>query len=85
MSERVTISVENHIADVRFNRPEKMNALDGEQIDAIVEAGEKLAAMEGVRAIVLSGAMARHSVPVSTWPVSLLLPLPLQMREATLP
>ncbi len=55
MSERVTISVENHIADVRFNRPEKMNALDGEQIDAIVEAGEKLAIMEDVRAIVLSG------------------------------
>ena len=42
MSERVTISVENHIADVRFNRPDKMNALDAEQIDAIVEAGEKL-------------------------------------------
>lgn len=55
MSERVTISVENHIADVRFNRPEKMNALDGEQIDAIVAAGEKLAAMSGIRAIVLSG------------------------------
>ncbi len=55
MTERVTISVENHIADVRFNRPEKMNALDPEQIDAIVAAGEKLAAMEGIRAIVLSG------------------------------
>ena len=55
MSERVTIKVENHIADVRFNRPEKMNALDTEQIDAIVEAGEKLVAMKGVRAIVLSG------------------------------
>jgi enoyl-CoA hydratase/carnithine racemase len=55
MSERVTISVANHIADVRFNRPDKMNALDTEQIDAIVAAGEKLAAMEGIRAIVLSG------------------------------
>lgn len=55
MSERVTITVENHIADVRFNRPEKMNALDGEQINAIEEAGDKLAAMEGIRAIVLSG------------------------------
>ena len=55
MSERVTISVKDHIADVRFNRPEKMNALDAAQIDAIVEAGEKLAAMEGIRAIVLSG------------------------------
>jgi len=55
MSERVTICVENHIADVRFNRPEKMNALDPAQIDAIEEAGRKLAEMEGVRAIVLSG------------------------------
>lgn len=55
MSERVTISVENHIADVRFNRPEKMNALDPEQIDAIIDATDKLAAMKDVRAIVLSG------------------------------
>jgi len=55
MSERVTISVENHIADVRFNRPEKMNALDPEQIDAIIGATEQLAQMKGVRAIVLSG------------------------------
>jgi enoyl-CoA hydratase/carnithine racemase len=55
MSDRVTIAVKDHIADVRFNRPDKMNALDAKQIDAIVEAGEKLAAMEGIRAIVLSG------------------------------
>ena len=25
---RVTINIQNHIADVRLNRPEKMNALD---------------------------------------------------------
>ncbi len=55
MSERVTISVENHIADVRFNRPDKMNALDPEQIDAIIDATDKLAEMKDVRAIVLSG------------------------------
>tara|TARA_R110000772_G_scaffold12128_9_gene37352 strand:+ start:508 stop:1290 length:783 start_codon:yes stop_codon:yes gene_type:complete len=55
MSERVTISVENHIADVRFNRPDKMNALDPEQIDAIIDATDKLAGMTDVRAIVLSG------------------------------
>lgn len=55
MSERVTISVENHIADVRFNRPDKMNALDPEQIDAIIGATEQLAGMKEVRAIVLSG------------------------------
>ncbi|MBF6603453.1 MAG: crotonase/enoyl-CoA hydratase family protein [Sphingorhabdus sp.] len=55
MSQRVTISVENHIADVRFNRPEKMNALDPEQIDAIIAATDELAQMKDVRAIVLSG------------------------------
>lgn len=55
MSERVTITVANHIADVRFNRPEKMNALDAEQIDAIEAAGVELASLEGIRAIVLSG------------------------------
>lgn len=55
MSERVTLSVENHIADVRFNRPDKMNALDPEQIDAIIEVTDKLAEMKDVRAIVLSG------------------------------
>lgn len=55
MSQRVTISVENHIADVRFNRPEKMNALDPEQIDAIIDATDQLAQMNDVRAIVLSG------------------------------
>ncbi len=55
MSDRVTINVENHIADVRFNRPEKMNALDPEQVDAIIDATDKLAAMDDVRAIVLSG------------------------------
>jgi len=55
MSDRVTINVENHIADVRFNRPEKMNALDPEQVDAIIDATDRLSAMDDVRAIVLSG------------------------------
>ena len=55
MSQRVTISVENHIADVRFKRPEKMNALDPEQIDAIIAATDELAQMKDVRAVVLSG------------------------------
>lgn len=55
MSDRVTITVENHIADVRFNRPDKLNALDNEQIEAILSAGEELASMHHIRAIVLSG------------------------------
>jgi enoyl-CoA hydratase/carnithine racemase len=55
MTERVTISVSDHIADVRFNRPDKLNALDKAQLEGIAEAGEKLSQMEGIRAIVLSG------------------------------
>jgi enoyl-CoA hydratase/carnithine racemase len=53
--ERVTVTVTDGIADVRFNRPDKRNALDREQFASIAEAGEALKSAEGVRVIVLSG------------------------------
>ncbi len=53
--ERVTISIEDHVADVRFNRPDKINALDTKQFAAIVDAGEELKANTDVRAVVISG------------------------------
>ena len=43
-AERVTVTVANGVADVRLNRPEKLNALDPAMFDAIVAAGERLAA-----------------------------------------
>jgi enoyl-CoA hydratase/carnithine racemase len=55
MSDRVTINISDGIADVRFNRPEKRNALDGEQFAAIVEAGESLKTNKKVRVVVVSG------------------------------
>ncbi len=55
MNDRVSITVENHIADVRLTRADKMNALDPAMFQAIIAAGEELAAMKGVRAVVLSG------------------------------
>jgi enoyl-CoA hydratase/carnithine racemase len=55
MSERVTIEVDDGVADVRLNRPEKMNAVDGAMFRALVEAGESLKEDRSVRAIVLSG------------------------------
>ncbi len=55
MSERVTVTVEGGIADVRLNRPEKLNALDSGMFRAIVEAGEALKERSDVRAVVLSG------------------------------
>jgi enoyl-CoA hydratase/carnithine racemase len=55
MSDRVLISIDGGVADVRFNRPDKRNALDGEQFLAIAEAGERLKTEPGLRAVVLSG------------------------------
>jgi enoyl-CoA hydratase/carnithine racemase len=55
MNDRVSITVENHIADVRLTRSDKMNALDPAMFQGIIAAGEELAAMKAVRAVVLSG------------------------------
>lgn len=55
MDERVTISIAGGVADVRLNRPDKMNALDPAMFDAIARAGETLRSAHGLRAIVLSG------------------------------
>jgi enoyl-CoA hydratase/carnithine racemase len=55
MSDRVLISVVDGVADVRFNRADKRNALDRAQFAAIAEAGETLKHMDDVRVVVLSG------------------------------
>jgi enoyl-CoA hydratase/carnithine racemase len=55
MSDRVTINISDGIADVRFNRADKRNALDGEQFAAIVDTGESLKTNKKIRVVVLSG------------------------------
>ncbi len=55
MADLVTIEIQDHIADVRLNRPEKMNALNQGMWKAITEAGEQLSENRQVRAVVLSG------------------------------
>jgi enoyl-CoA hydratase/carnithine racemase len=55
MSDRVTVTVEDGVADVRLVRAEKMNALDDAMFDAIVETGENLKHRDDIRAVVLSG------------------------------
>ncbi|CAN5642064.1 crotonase/enoyl-CoA hydratase family protein [soil metagenome] len=52
---RVVIDVRDGVADVRLNRPDKRNALDGAMFLAIAAAGERLIHEPGVRAVVLSG------------------------------
>ncbi len=55
MSDRVTISIDAGVADVRLNRPDKLNAFDSGMFAALAEAGESLKADPAVRAVVLSG------------------------------
>jgi enoyl-CoA hydratase/carnithine racemase len=53
--DRVTVTVDDGIADVRLNRPDKLNALDRAMFEAIAEAGARVVADPSVRAVVLSG------------------------------
>ena len=55
MSDRVTITIADHIADVRLTRADKMNALDPAMFAAIGEAIDSLAERTDVRCVVLSG------------------------------
>ncbi|QOG16037.1 MULTISPECIES: crotonase/enoyl-CoA hydratase family protein [Bradyrhizobium] len=55
MDYRVRLTIENGVAHLRLNRPDKMNALDPAMFEAIIEAGTQLGAAKDLRAVVLSG------------------------------
>ena len=55
MSDLVTINVEDGVADVRLNRPDKYNAISPDMFQALNEAGNRLMEATDVRAVVLSG------------------------------
>lgn len=55
MSDRVTVTISGGVADVRMNRPDKRNALDGEMFAALADAGEQLKSENTMRCVVLSG------------------------------
>lgn len=55
MSDRIVVQIEGHVADVRMDRTDKLNALDYEMFQALIETGRSLATTKGVRAVVLSG------------------------------
>jgi len=54
-NDRVTVDIQDGVADVRLVRADKMNALDNAMFAALVETGEWLKSANGVRAVVLSG------------------------------
>ena len=55
MDERVTIALEDGVADVRLARADKMNALDPAMFASLAAAIDRLAGAPGLRAVVLSG------------------------------
>ena len=55
IDDRVSITRAGAVADIRLQRPSKMNALDGPMFDALIAAAESVAADPTIRAVVLSG------------------------------
>lgn len=55
MTERVTVRIEEGVADVRLSRPDKMNALDPAMFEALAATIDDLKARADVRCVVLSG------------------------------
>jgi enoyl-CoA hydratase/carnithine racemase len=55
VADRVLCSISGGVADVRLNRPEKLNALDMAMFTALAETAAGLADAPGLRAVVLSG------------------------------
>ena len=69
MSDRVSIAIEAGVADVRLNRPDKLNAVDSAMFSGLVEAGESLKADSSVRVVVIRVAdSVKYSVTFSGVP-----------------
>jgi enoyl-CoA hydratase/carnithine racemase len=54
-NDRVTVTIEDHVADVRLNRADKHNGLDVAMFEGLHEAAVRLRGEDDVRAVVLSG------------------------------
>jgi len=55
MEDRISLTVDEGVADVRLIRSDKMNALDARMFEAIEAVGEKIRADDSIRVVVLSG------------------------------
>lgn len=55
MTDRVSVTINEHVACVTLNRPDKFNAVDTGMFDGLIAAGESLAGNDDVRAVVLRG------------------------------
>jgi len=56
MNDTLSYQIENGIATVTLNRPEKMNALSTDLFEALITAGEAIKVDKSVRVVILHGA-----------------------------
>jgi enoyl-CoA hydratase/carnithine racemase len=56
LNNRVDIRIDNHVAEVMLNRPDKLNAVDFDMFHALDEVARSLEADRSIRAVVLHGA-----------------------------
>ena len=55
MSDRVNVTIEEGVADVRLTRSDKMNALDDAMFEGLIEAAEQVSTNSSIRCVVISG------------------------------
>lgn len=55
MEDRIVIQKDGHVAQVKLNRPDKLNAIDIDMFNAIIETSQSINADASIRAVVLSG------------------------------
>ena len=63
---RVIVRIEEGIAEVTLNRPDKMNAFDAAMFTDLVAAGESLHSEPGLRAVILTGSGRAFSAGIDT-------------------
>ena len=55
MQQRVTVEIENQVAIVRLNRPDKHNGMDIPMIQALIATAKQLRRNRDIRAVILTG------------------------------
>ena len=85
MADRVTVEINDHVAKVVLNRPEKHNAVDHAMFDALTETAESLAADGSLRAVVLCGRGDNFcaGIDVSVFQSGAFDPASMQPRDGT--
>jgi len=55
MTDKLKITINEHLAIVKLNRPDKMNALDIDLFEGLINAADELNKNEAIRCVVLAG------------------------------